>query len=116
MDSLVNELVYRNYRFNREQSPETPPQQWAQVFGARSEQLEERYQMELTTDGTPGDVQSFLAEKRYEEDLVEECRAIVEGRSQAQITREHLRVLLSWLDGPATCSSEEAMRLFPAPF
>ncbi len=116
MESLASELVYRNYRHNREQSPNTSPQQWVKVFGAQVEQLEERYQMDLATDGTPGDVQSFLAEQRYEEDLVEQSRAIVEGHLEVQITREHLRVLLSWLDGPKTCSGKEAMRLFPAPF
>lgn len=39
------------------------------------------------------------ARSRYESQVVEEARAIAEGRSIKPATREHLRVLLEWLDG-----------------
>lgn len=39
------------------------------------------------------------ARARYESAVVEEARAIVEGRTMKLATKEHLRVLLDWLDG-----------------
>lgn len=39
------------------------------------------------------------AQDRYESAMVAEARAIVEGRTMKLATNEHLRVVLSWLDG-----------------
>jgi hypothetical protein len=39
------------------------------------------------------------ARARYESTVVEEARAIVEGRSSEPASKEHLRVVLDWLDG-----------------
>lgn len=44
--TLVDELIYSNYRHNRTISPEVTPQEWTSVF-PRWEQLEARYQAEL---------------------------------------------------------------------
>lgn len=38
----------------------------------------------------------------YERQVVEQARRIAAGKSAAQPTPEHLRVLLQWLDGHAT--------------
>ncbi|TQF00209.1 MAG: hypothetical protein FKY71_04685 [Spiribacter salinus] len=45
------------------------------------------------------DDQSAQLCDRYESALVAEAREIAEGRSLKLATDEHLRVLLSWLDG-----------------
>ena len=107
MEGLVDELIYQNYRTNRRRSPGMSPKQLAQVFGPRTVTMEQRYQQELD-----GDACSFLAQERYEAGIVEEARAIVEGRSTLNITKEHLRVVLAWLDG---CTINEALD-GPAPF
>jgi hypothetical protein len=99
MVGLVSELTYQNYRFNREQAPEVSPERWANVFGSQAAELEERYQAECLTEASPGDVRSFEAQELYESGVIDEARAIVEGRSSAPVTVEHLRVALSWLDG-----------------
>lgn len=39
------------------------------------------------------------ARAHYESAVVEEARAIVEGRTVKLATKEHLRVVLEWLDG-----------------
>jgi hypothetical protein len=39
------------------------------------------------------------ARARYESAIVDEARAIVEGRNPKPVTKEHLRVVLEWLDG-----------------
>ena len=39
------------------------------------------------------------AQAHYESSVVEEARAIVAGRSKNPPAKEHLRVLLEWLDG-----------------
>jgi hypothetical protein len=38
-------------------------------------------------------------QERYESAMIEEARQIVAGKSLKLSTVEHLRVLLSWLDG-----------------
>jgi len=43
--------------------------------------------------------QADEARARYESKVVEEARAIAEGRTAKLATKEHLRVLLEWLDG-----------------
>jgi hypothetical protein len=98
MDCIVDELVYQNYRTNRQNPPGMSPSQLAQVFGPLSEWLEKRYQLEADPHGI-GDAMSCEAQRRYESGIVEEARAIVAGRSTLNITVEHLRVVLSWLDG-----------------
>jgi len=55
-----------------------------------------------------GDDQSARACERYETELVAEARAIAQGRSRKPPTGEHLRVLLSWLDGPSPASGDES--------
>ncbi len=98
MDCIVDELVYQNYRANRCGSRGMSPNQLAPIFGPLSEWLEKRYQSELDPHGI-GDAMSCEAQRRYESAIVEEARAIVAGRSTLNITTEHLRVVLSWLDG-----------------
>jgi len=46
-----------------------------------------------------GDYWSGLAQDEYESRLVEEARGIAAGILKQRPTVEHLRVLLSWLDG-----------------
>jgi hypothetical protein len=46
--AVVSELVYRNYRFNRERSPQITPAQWARVFGeGAGALLEQRFTQEV---------------------------------------------------------------------
>ena len=52
------------------------------------------------------DDQSAQLCDRYESALVAEAREIAEGRSLKLATDEHLRVLLSWLDGHESITSE----------
>lgn len=44
---IVDELTYRNYRFNRLRSPGVTPERWAQVY-PHADALEARYQREHT--------------------------------------------------------------------
>ncbi|WP_456378821.1 hypothetical protein [Thiolapillus sp.] len=46
-----------------------------------------------------GDYWSGIAQDEYEFRLVEEARDFVSGERQIEITHEHVRVLLNWLDG-----------------
>ena len=46
-----------------------------------------------------GQQQAEEGRARYESEMVEEARAIVEGRSMKLATKEHLWVVLDWLDG-----------------
>jgi len=46
-----------------------------------------------------GQLQAEEARVGYESEIVEEARAIVAGRSGKLATKEHLRVVLEWLDG-----------------
>ena len=46
-----------------------------------------------------GDYWSGQEQDRYEARIIEEARAIVEGRLDRSPTVEHLRVALAWLDG-----------------
>lgn len=105
MECIVDELVYQNYRANRCGSRGMTPNQLAQVFGPLSEWLEKRYQQEHDPHGV-GDAMSCEAQRHYESGIVEEARAIVAGRSTLNITTEHLRVVLSWLDGCAIAEAE----------
>lgn len=43
---LVDELTYRSYAWNRQLAPMTTPAEWAIVYGAATEALEQRYQAE----------------------------------------------------------------------
>lgn len=52
------------------------------------------------------DDQSAQLCDRYESELVDEARAIAEGRSLKLATNEHLRVLLAWLDGRQSITTE----------
>lgn len=45
--SIVDELTYSNYAFNRRRSPQITPERWARVFGAQSAALEARFQAEI---------------------------------------------------------------------
>lgn len=44
--TIVNELIYRCYRFNREREPGVTPEQWGDIFD-NVEALEARLQREL---------------------------------------------------------------------
>lgn len=44
-DSLLGELLYAGYLYNREAAPHITPQQWAQIYPMVTE-LEARYQAE----------------------------------------------------------------------
>ncbi len=46
-----------------------------------------------------GQQQAYEAQARYESAVVEEARAIVDDRVPLLPTKEHLRVVLEWLDG-----------------
>ncbi len=46
--------------------------------------------------------QAYEAQARYELAVVEEARAIVDERINLPPTKEHLRVVLDWLDGVRT--------------
>lgn len=43
---IIDELAYRNYRHNRELSPNITPERWAVVYGRATAKMEGRYQYE----------------------------------------------------------------------
>ena len=45
-NQLVNELAYRNYRHNRELSPNITPERWNAVYGDATAKMEGWYQCE----------------------------------------------------------------------
>lgn len=47
MTPLISELVYSNYRFNRDRSPAIAAERWVRVFGDSAVALEQRYQDEV---------------------------------------------------------------------
>ena len=53
------------------------------------------------------DAQSSELCHRYESQIITEARAIAEGRSMKLATAEHLRVVLSWLDGGTPAQTSE---------
>lgn len=53
--------------------------------------------MDIQTLNT--DHASSMAQDLYEESQVNEARAIATGQSNKRPTTEHLRIILSWLDG-----------------
>jgi hypothetical protein len=58
------------------------------------------------------DTNSAAEQERYEGNLIEQARAIVDGAHAGPPTVEHLRVLLDWLDG----AQPHASALDTAPF
>ena len=69
------------------------------------------HSMQDFDEGFPdGQQQSDEARVLYESEMVEEARAIVEGRSMMLATREHLRVVLDWLDGARVRLNRERPR------
>jgi hypothetical protein len=50
---MVDELRYRNYRFNRDTS-DISAERWASLFGPNAAAFEERYQQELDEIGCGG--------------------------------------------------------------
>lgn len=46
MDALMDEMTFISYRTNRNNSPSTTPEQWAEVYGKHAILLEARYQAE----------------------------------------------------------------------
>lgn len=48
-DTLVDELTYRNYRWNRKQSPQIPVEWYKKVL-PNVEAMEKRYQWELANE------------------------------------------------------------------
>ncbi len=55
-----------------------------------------------------GDYWSGLYQQSYEADIIEEARSIVAGEVNQPPTVEHLRVLLSWLDGCQSVPADAA--------
>lgn len=55
----IDELTYRNYRWNREQAPEILPASWKKIYGPNADAYEARYQAEVNA----------YAEKRIREDI-----------------------------------------------
>ncbi len=43
---VVDYLTYCSYRHNRKLSPTITPEQWAKIFGPRTQAMEERFQQE----------------------------------------------------------------------
>ena len=68
----------------------------------------------MEVHGRDGEYFSMAEQERYESGIIEEARQIVAGKSLKLSTAEHLRVLLSWLDGNDT--SEVAQLNQDAPF
>ena len=64
--------------------------------------------------GRDGEFFSAAEQERYESGVLEQARQIAAGKSLKLSTAEHLRVLLSWLDGNDT--SEVAQLNEDAPF
>ena len=64
--------------------------------------------------GRDGEFFSTAEQERYESGIIEEARQIAAGKSLKLSTAEHLRVLISWLDGSDT--SEVAQLNQDAPF
>ena len=50
-EQLVADLVYVNYRFQREYAPDISPERWQSVFGEEGKFLEQRYQSEVRDAG-----------------------------------------------------------------
>ena len=48
-DTLVDELCYRNYRWNRKRSPQIPVEWYKNVF-SNVDAMERRYQWELASE------------------------------------------------------------------
>lgn len=48
--SVLDELTYRCYRYNRLRSPDITPTLWQRVFGTATTQLEQRYQTEVPNE------------------------------------------------------------------
>ena len=48
--SIISELTYANYKYNRQLSPEVT--NWETIFGTQTVQLEARYQEELKINGS----------------------------------------------------------------
>jgi len=46
--SVVDELAYRAYQWNRIRTPQYSPEQWKCVFGKDVDAMERRYQSEVT--------------------------------------------------------------------
>lgn len=45
---VISELTYSCYKFNRETFPETTSEQWAAIFGNKTDALEARFTAETT--------------------------------------------------------------------
>ena len=48
--SMVDELTYASYRFNRRNSPDVSPERWARIY-SNVEGMEERFQAEVIKVG-----------------------------------------------------------------
>jgi len=48
IDILVSELDYQCYKYNRTISPDVSPDRWRAIFGNRVDNLEKRYQDEIS--------------------------------------------------------------------
>lgn len=44
--TLMDELTYSAYRYNRQRTPAIPPAQWRQAISTFTEAMEQRYQQE----------------------------------------------------------------------
>ena len=44
--TVLDELIYRNYAFNRKRSPDIAPERWMTMFGENVTQMEMRFSKE----------------------------------------------------------------------
>ena len=51
--TLVDELTYANYRYNRQRSPDITPVQWRRVIPEFTDAMEARFQAEVERTGGP---------------------------------------------------------------
>jgi hypothetical protein len=47
VDTLINELTYLNYKYNRNHAPDIKPDTWIAVYGQNTFAMERRYLKEL---------------------------------------------------------------------
>lgn len=50
-NDLIGSLLYSNYKYNRERSPQITPEQWGKVYGSKTKGLETLYRLERGKNG-----------------------------------------------------------------
>lgn len=46
VERTIDDLLYRNYKFNRLRSPHVEPERWDCIYGDRVSELEKRFQLD----------------------------------------------------------------------